>query len=85
MSSDLEIHVKASAELSAQARDEILALCERAYGEDLRPAFDAFVEPVHVLVRVEGTIASHALWVTALAGAERQCPTSDGLRGSGGN
>jgi aminoglycoside 2'-N-acetyltransferase I len=61
---DLEIHVKASAELSAQARDEILALCERAYGEDLRPAFDAFVEPVHVLASVAGTIASHALWVT---------------------
>lgn len=61
---DLEIHVKASADLSAQARDEILALCERAYGEDLRPAFDAFLEPVHVLASIEGTIASHALWVT---------------------
>ena len=33
---DLEIHVKASADLSAQARDEILALCERAYGERRR-------------------------------------------------
>jgi aminoglycoside 2'-N-acetyltransferase I len=59
-----EIHVKASAELSAQARDEILALCQRAYGEDLRPAFDTFVEPIHVLALVEGMIASHALWVT---------------------
>jgi aminoglycoside 2'-N-acetyltransferase I len=62
--SNLEIHVRSSAELSAQARDEILALCDRAYGEDLRPAFDAFVEPVHVLAIVEGTIVSHALWVT---------------------
>jgi aminoglycoside 2'-N-acetyltransferase I len=61
---NLEIHVRSSAELSAQARDEILALCDRAYGEDLRPAFDAFVEPVHVLAMVEGTIVSHALWVT---------------------
>jgi aminoglycoside 2'-N-acetyltransferase I len=59
-----EIHVKSSAELSAQARDEILALCDRAYGEDLRAAFDEFVEPVHVLATVEGTIVSHALWVT---------------------
>jgi aminoglycoside 2'-N-acetyltransferase I len=61
---ELEIHVRSSAELSAQARDEILALCDRAYGEDLGTAFDEFVEPVHVLATVEGTIVSHALWVT---------------------
>jgi aminoglycoside 2'-N-acetyltransferase I len=61
---DLEIHVRSSAELSARARDEILALCDRAYGEDLRAAFDEFVDPVHVLATVEGTIVSHALWVT---------------------
>jgi aminoglycoside 2'-N-acetyltransferase I len=59
-----EIHVRSSAELSSEARDEILALCDRAYGEDLRAAFDEFVEPVHVLATVEGTIVSHALWVT---------------------
>jgi aminoglycoside 2'-N-acetyltransferase I len=61
---DLEIHVRSSAGLSVQTRDEILALCNRAYGEDLRTAFDAFVEPTHVLATVEGTIVSHALWVT---------------------
>ncbi len=58
------IHVRSSAELSEQTRDEILELCDRAYGEDLRPAFGTFVEPVHVLAVVEGTIVSHALWVT---------------------
>jgi aminoglycoside 2'-N-acetyltransferase I len=61
---DPEIQVIASAQLSPQARDEILALCARAYGEDLRPAFDTFVEPVHVVALVEDMIASHALWVT---------------------
>ena len=61
---DLEIQVRSSAELSAQARDDILALCDRAYGEDLRTAFDEFVDPVHVLATVEGAIVSHALWVT---------------------
>jgi aminoglycoside 2'-N-acetyltransferase I len=61
---DLEIHVRSSAELSAQTRDEILALCDRAYGEDLRTAVDAFVAPIHVLATVDGTIVSHALWVT---------------------
>jgi aminoglycoside 2'-N-acetyltransferase I len=59
-----EIQVRSSAELSAQAREQILTLCDRAYGEDLRPAFDAFVEPVHVLAIVEDSIVSHALWVT---------------------
>ena len=61
---DLKILVTSSAELSGQARDEILALCGRAYGEDLRAAFDGFAEPMHVLATVEGTIVSHALWVT---------------------
>ena len=61
---DLEIHVRSSTELSAPTHDEILALCDRAYGEDLRTAFDAFVEPTHVLATAEGTIVSHALWVT---------------------
>jgi aminoglycoside 2'-N-acetyltransferase I len=59
-----EIQVQSSAELSAQTREQILALCDRAYGEDLRPAFDAFADPVHVLATVEGTLVSHALWVT---------------------
>jgi GNAT superfamily N-acetyltransferase len=71
---DLEIHVKSSAELSAQARDEILALCDRAYGEDLRTAFAEFVEPVHVLATVEGTIVSHALWVTRWLASGRSAP-----------
>ena len=61
---DLEIDVRSSAELSARTRDEILALCDRSYGEDLRRAFDEFVQPVHVLATVEGTFVSHALWVT---------------------
>lgn len=61
---DLEIDVRSSAALSARTRDEILALCDRAYGQDLRTAFDEFVEPVHVLATAEGTIVSHALWVT---------------------
>jgi aminoglycoside 2'-N-acetyltransferase I len=56
--------VASSAELSSRARDEILALCDRAYGEDLRAAFQAFDDPIHVFATVDGAIVSHALWVT---------------------
>jgi aminoglycoside 2'-N-acetyltransferase I len=61
---DLKIHVAPSAELSGQSRDEILALCDRAYGEDLRAAFHSFSDPIHVFATVDGAIVSHALWVT---------------------
>ena len=53
-----------SAQLSARTLDEILALCDRAYGEDLRAAFRTFADPVHVLATEEGSVVSHALWIT---------------------
>ena len=60
----MKIHVASSAELSAHTRDETLALCDRAYGEDLRATFDTFSDPIHVLATVDGAVVSHALWVT---------------------
>ena len=53
-----------SAQLSARTLDEILALCDRAYGEDLRAAFRTFADPVHVLATEDGSVVSHALWIT---------------------
>lgn len=53
-----------SADLSAGALAEILALCDRAYGEDLRESFRSFADPVHVLALADGAIVSHALWIT---------------------
>ena len=61
----MKIHVASSAELSAHARDEILALCDRAYGEDLQAAFETFRDPIHVLATVDGAVVSHALWYNA--------------------
>jgi aminoglycoside 2'-N-acetyltransferase I len=45
-------------------RDEIPALCRRAYGEDLQAALDSFTDPIHVIATVDGQIVSHALWIT---------------------
>jgi GNAT superfamily N-acetyltransferase len=64
LAGDLKIHVVSAAALSAQTWEQILALCDRAYGEDLRAIFRGFTNPVHVLATVDGAIASHALWVT---------------------
>jgi aminoglycoside 2'-N-acetyltransferase I len=58
------IEVRPSADLLPQAREAILALCDRAYGEDLRPMVAEFEDPVHVLASLDGVLVSHALWVT---------------------
>jgi aminoglycoside 2'-N-acetyltransferase I len=50
--------------LSDADRRRIIALCNRAYGEDLEPLFSTFVSPTHVLGRLRGRLVSHALWVT---------------------
>ena len=39
-------------------------LCNRAFGEDLEPLLDTFVDATHVLGHYDGSLASHALWVT---------------------
>jgi aminoglycoside 2'-N-acetyltransferase I len=44
--------------------DQILRLCDRAYGEDLRESFRTFADPVHVLAVADGVVVSHALWIT---------------------
>lgn len=54
----------APTEITTGMRDEILALCTRAYGEDLREAFDSFPSPRHVFATHDGAIVSHALWIT---------------------
>jgi aminoglycoside 2'-N-acetyltransferase I len=60
----MNVHVVPSAELPARTLDEIFALCDRAYEEDLRPAFRTLPDPVHVFAVEGGAVVSHALWVT---------------------
>ena len=50
--------------MSTPMRENILDLCQRAYNEDLRAALEAFDDPIHVVGTIEGTIVSHALWIT---------------------
>lgn len=50
--------------LTPALRQEIIALCRRAYEEDLGELFETFTNATHVLGYFENELASHALWVT---------------------
>jgi aminoglycoside 2'-N-acetyltransferase I len=60
----LEISTVPASAISTRMREEILDLCQRAYNEDLRAALEAFNDPIHVVGTIQGTIVSHALWIT---------------------
>lgn len=64
MNKSLEIRVVPSALLSVAERESILALCNRAYEEDMGALFETFPDPVHVIGSLAGEPVSHALWVT---------------------
>lgn len=53
-----------SGDMLGPRRDEIFALCERAYLQDLRTLPGSFENPQHVLGISSGTVVSHALWIT---------------------
>ena len=42
----------------------VVALCDRAFDEDMAAIFADFVDSIHVLVEFEGVLAGHACWVT---------------------
>lgn len=60
----LDIRLVRGVDLAPDLRESVYALCEQAYGEDLRPLFATFAGPTHLLGFVDNTLASHALWVT---------------------
>ena len=59
----MEIHAVATQALSAQEREEILALCHAAYDEDLRDTLASLGPGTHLLGRVDGRIVTHLLIV----------------------
>ncbi|MBO9340316.1 MAG: GNAT family N-acetyltransferase [Chloroflexus sp.] len=63
MNNQLTIRVVQGASLSEAARNHIIALCNKAYNEDLAPLFHTFVGASHVLGYYNGLFVSHALWV----------------------
>ena len=50
--------------LDAAERGEIVALCDAAFDEPFEAMFDLLPGSTHVLLRVDGTLVSHAAWVT---------------------
>jgi len=61
---DLEISLVEMGALTPAEWAELLALCNRAYEEDLDPLFETFEGGTHVLGSLSGSIVSHAMWVT---------------------
>jgi aminoglycoside 2'-N-acetyltransferase I len=60
----LLLQVIHSASLSEKLRTEIIALCTRAFEEDMEPYFQTFLGATHILGYCSDLLVSHALWVT---------------------
>lgn len=56
--------------LTPEQRADILALCERAYGEDLTAYLAAVGEGRHLLAAAGGRLLGHAMWVERRLEAE---------------
>ena len=61
---ELKITVVPCACLSDREQRMIIALCSRAYDEDMAPLLSTFADAVHVLGFAHDLLVSHALWVT---------------------
>jgi aminoglycoside 2'-N-acetyltransferase I len=60
----LKIDVVRADRLPPGLLDAIHVLCNRAYEEDLEYLFSTFKQATHVLGFLDGTLVSHAMWVT---------------------
>src|SRR3954462_10336955 len=61
---NLRLEVVKGQELSADQRASLVALCNRAYDEDVESLFSTYADPVHILAYLDSTLVSHALWAT---------------------
>jgi hypothetical protein len=64
MQQNLRVEVARADELNPDLLASVLALCNRAYEEDLGSLFATFVDATHVLGFLGGALVSHAMWVT---------------------
>ena len=62
--SSVTLQVVRADQVSPALLAEITALCSRAFEEDYAPFLATVPQPAHVLALLEGTLVSHALWVT---------------------
>jgi predicted acetyltransferase len=44
--------------------DEIIHFCSTAFDEDFAKYYETFIDPIHLLARIDGKLVSHALWIT---------------------
>ncbi len=61
---ELKFRVVKGTALTPEEREEINALCDLAYKEDMGTIIRQFVEPVHVLGYWGEKLVCHALWIT---------------------
>jgi aminoglycoside 2'-N-acetyltransferase I len=64
MDQELTYSLMSGAHLSLEERQEILALCSRAFETNYASIYAKFSNPVHILARLDGELVSHALWNT---------------------
>jgi aminoglycoside 2'-N-acetyltransferase I len=62
----LDIEVVPTDGLSARDLDEVRALCTAAYDEDFFRILELLGPGCHLLGRVEGSLVTHAMWVTRM-------------------
>ncbi len=62
-SDGVDLQVVAGKDLTFEVRQEVIALCDLAYEEDMGAILKEFVDPVHVLGYFEGRLVTHALWI----------------------
>lgn len=58
------LRVVAGKDLTSEEREEVVALCDLAYEEDMGAIIRQFVDPVHVLGFLNKQLVCHALWIT---------------------
>ncbi|MBY0447863.1 MAG: GNAT family N-acetyltransferase [Hyphomonadaceae bacterium] len=58
-----ELLVRSTHELTPSLRAAVVALCDRAYEEEIGPLFDSLGPMQHMLLFADGLLVSHAAWV----------------------
>jgi aminoglycoside 2'-N-acetyltransferase I len=67
MTDTLRMQIIAQQDLNQPQRDQIVALCSRAYQEDFSTIVQLPADqPVHILAYATDTLVSHALWFTRI-------------------
>ena len=73
MEQKLDIKILRSDAIDSELKATIIALCNRAYSEELTLLFETFEDAMHVLGFFENSLVSHAMWVTRWL-QPRNCP-----------